>query len=102
MVGFARGFACRPRLIVVDDVIEGFGMTRTQEAGELLLEFVQETGCGVLMSASEVEAALVADRMWGFERGRLKLMSDMTRASAKVIAMHDGARKDHGARSTGQ
>ncbi len=37
MVGFARGFACRPRLIVVDDVIDGFGMTKTQEAGDLLL-----------------------------------------------------------------
>ncbi len=102
MVGFARGFVCRPRLIVVDDVIDGFGMTRTQEAGDLLLSFAQETGCGVLMSASEVEPALVADRMWGFERGRLKLMSDVTRGSATVIAMRDGARKDRGSRGVGQ
>jgi ABC-type taurine transport system ATPase subunit len=101
MVGFARGFACRPRLIVVDDVIDGFGMTKTQEAGDLLLSFAEETGCGVLMSASEVEPALVADRMWGFERGRLKLISDVTRSSAKVIAMHEGARRDRGSRSTG-
>jgi predicted ABC-type transport system involved in lysophospholipase L1 biosynthesis ATPase subunit len=102
MVGFARGFVCRPRLIVVDDVIEGFGMSKTQEAGDLLLSFAQETGCGVLMSASDVEPALVADRMWGFERGRLKLMSDVTRGNAKVIAMHNGARKGRGARSMGQ
>lgn len=101
LVGFARGFACRPRLMVVDNVIEGFGMSRTQEAGELLLSFAQETGCGVLMSASEVEPALVADRTWGFERGRLKLMSDLTRGSAEVIALHDGARKDRGAYGTG-
>ena len=102
LVGFARGFTCRPRLMVVDNVIEGFGMSKTQEAGDLLLSFAQETGCGVLMSASEVEPALVADRTWGFERGRLKLMSDLTRSNAKVIAMHDGARRDRGSRSMGQ
>jgi ABC-type lipoprotein export system ATPase subunit len=102
LVGFARGFACRPRLIIVDDVIEGFGMTKTQEAGDLLLSFAEETGCGVLISASDVESALVADRMWGFERGRLKLMSDVTRGNAKVIAMHDGAHRDRGSRRVGR
>jgi predicted ABC-type transport system involved in lysophospholipase L1 biosynthesis ATPase subunit len=101
LVGLARGFACRPRLMVVDNVIEGFGMSKTQEAGELLLSFAEEMGCGVLMSASEVEPVLVADRTWGFESGRLKLMSDVTRGNAKVIAMHDGARRDRGACSTG-
>jgi predicted ABC-type transport system involved in lysophospholipase L1 biosynthesis ATPase subunit len=85
LVGFARGFACRPRLMVVDDVIDGFGMSKTREAGELLLSFAEETGCGVLMSASDVEPALVADRMWGFEREQLKLMSDLTRGDAEVI-----------------
>jgi predicted ABC-type transport system involved in lysophospholipase L1 biosynthesis ATPase subunit len=102
MVGFARGFACRPRLMVVDDVIDGFGMTKTREAGELLLSFAEETGCGVLMSASDVEPVLVADRMWGFERERLKLMSDLTRGEAKVIAMHNGARMDRSSRSGGR
>ncbi len=101
LVGFARGFACSPRLIVVDNAIEGLGMSKTQEAGDLLLSFAEETGCGVLMSASEVEPTLVADRTWGFERGRLKLMSDVTRGNAKVIAMREGARRDRGARSTG-
>jgi putative ABC transport system ATP-binding protein len=102
LVGIARGFACRPRLMVVDNVIEGLGMTKTRKAGELLLSIAQETGCGVLMSAAEVEPALVADRMWGFERGRLKLMSDVTRVGAKVIAMHSGARQDRGSLSAGQ
>jgi predicted ABC-type transport system involved in lysophospholipase L1 biosynthesis ATPase subunit len=102
MLGFARGFACRPRLMIVDDAIDGFGISKTRKAGELLLSFVEETGCGMLMSASEVEPVLVADRTWGFERGRLKLMSDLTRRNAKVIAMHDGARKDRGSRSAGQ
>ncbi len=101
LVGFARGFACHPRLMVVDDVIDGFGMTKTRKAGDLLLSFAEETGCGVLMSASDVEPALVADRMWGFEGERLKLMSDLTCGNAKVIAMHNGARKDRGSRSAG-
>jgi hypothetical protein len=40
--------------------------------------------------------------MWGFERERLKLMSDLTRGEAKVIAMHNGARKDRSSRSGGR
>jgi len=102
LVAFARGFACRPRLMVVDDVIDGFGMTKTRDAGELLLSFAEETGCGVLMSASDVEPVLVADRRWGFEHGRLTLLSDLTRDNAKVIAIHDSAREDRGSHGVGR
>jgi ABC-type lipoprotein export system ATPase subunit len=85
LVAFARGLGCRPRLMVVDDVIDGLGMSKTREAGELLCSLVEELGCGVLMSVSDVEAALAADRVWCFDQGALKLLSGDSAAQADVI-----------------
>jgi ABC-type lipoprotein export system ATPase subunit len=85
LVGLARGVVGKPRLMILDDVGDGLGMRKTREAGELLQGLVAELGCGVLMSTSDLEATLVADRVWSFERGRLKLMSDQNRTHADVI-----------------
>jgi ABC-type Mn2+/Zn2+ transport system ATPase subunit len=85
LVAFARGVASQPRLMIVDDVIDGFGMSKTREAGELLSSLVQELGCGVLMSVSDPEAALVADRVWSFDRGALKALSGAAGTQADVI-----------------
>lgn len=101
LVGFARGFACRPRLMLIDNVIDGFGMMKTKDAGDLLLSFVADTECGVLMSATDIEPAIVADRVWGFEVQRLKLLSDLKRGGAEVIALHDGFRRRHGSSGVG-
>jgi ABC-type cobalamin/Fe3+-siderophores transport system ATPase subunit len=98
LVGFARGLVGKPRLMVVDDVIDGLGMRRTREAGELLRALVGELGCGVLMSASDLEAALVADQVWCFERGSLQLFSDQTRTQADVIDFPGGARQSRASR----
>jgi putative ABC transport system ATP-binding protein len=98
LVGFARGVVGEPRLMIVDDVIEGLGMRRTREAGELLRALVGELGCGVLMSASDLEVALVADRVWSFERGKLTLMSDQTRTQADIIDFPGGARQSRASR----
>ncbi len=93
LVAFARGMIGEPRLMVVDDVVDGLGMRRTREAGEMLGSLVRELGCGVLMSVSDLEAALVADRVWSFERGGLKLMSDQTRTQADIIDFPGSARQ---------
>ncbi len=86
LVGLARGIVGRPRLLVVDDLLDALGLTRTQEAGDLLRSLVQESGCGVLMSVSDPGAGLVADRVWSFRRGGLELMSDQTGAmDAEII-----------------
>lgn len=100
LVGFARGIARGPRLMVVDDVIDGFGMSRTREAGELLLSFAQELGCAILMSVSDIEAALVAERVWGFEHGGLKLLSGQTDAEAEIIELHGDAHQRRGSRGS--
>jgi predicted ABC-type transport system involved in lysophospholipase L1 biosynthesis ATPase subunit len=91
LVSFARGIVGKPRLLVIDDVMDGLGMRRTREAGELLCSLVGE-GCGVLMSASDLEATLIADRVLYFERGALKVLSDQAPHDAEVIDFPGGAR----------
>jgi lipoprotein-releasing system ATP-binding protein len=104
LVGFARGIVREPRLLIVDDVIDGFDMGRTREAGELLLSFVGDLGCSVLMSASSSgvgsEAALVAERIWRFERGGLKLTYDESGNDAEVIELRDSLHQRRDARGS--
>ena len=76
------------KLLVIDDLMDGLGMRRTRQAGELLCSLVGELGCGVLMSASDLEAVLVADRVLYFERGGLKVISDHGAYEAEVIPLH--------------
>jgi ABC-type lipoprotein export system ATPase subunit len=98
LVGLARGIVGGPRLLVVDDVIDGLGMRRTQEAGVLLRALADELGCGVLMSATDLEATLAADRVWSFGRGHLTLLSDQAGARAEIIKFPEGARQSRSAR----
>ncbi len=101
LVGLARGIASSPKLLVVDDLMDGFGIGRTREAGELLLALVRELGCGVLMSCSDLEAALVASRVWSLERGRLTLLAEQDGELAEVIDFPGSARQSHGSRRLG-
>jgi putative ABC transport system ATP-binding protein len=98
-VSFARGIVGSPRLLLVDDVMDGLGMSRTRHAGELLCSLARDSGFGVLMSVTDLEAALIADRVLCFERGGLRVMSDQTRHDAEVIEFPDGARQARGART---
>ncbi len=101
LVGFARGIAGSPRLLVVDDLMDGFGMRRTREAGELLLQLAGELGCGMLMSCNDLEAALIADRVWSLEGGRLSVLSEREGGQADVIDFPGGTRQSHSSRGVG-
>jgi putative ABC transport system ATP-binding protein len=94
LVGLARGIVCQPRLLVLDGVTDGLGMRRVREAGELLLAFAGELGCGMLMSCTDLEAALIADRVWSLERGRLSLLSGHEITEAEIIEFPRPARAD--------
>jgi predicted ABC-type transport system involved in lysophospholipase L1 biosynthesis ATPase subunit len=94
LVGLARGIVCEPQLLVLDSVIDGLGMRRVREAGELLLALAGELGCGVLMSCTDLEAALIADRVWSLERGRLSLLSEHEVVEAEIIEFPRPARAD--------
>ncbi len=67
LVALARGYAARPKLMVVDDLLDTFGAGGAREAGELLLELTREFQCGVLVTASHMSALLAADRVLCFD-----------------------------------
>jgi len=101
LVALARGIVGEPSLMVVDDVIDGLGVSKTQEAGELLCSLGRELGCGVLMSVSDVEASLIADRVWFFEDGALKLAAGSDGGQADVIDFPQGVSRSQGSSGLG-
>lgn len=86
LVELAQAVVVRPRLLLVDDLMDGFGLGKKQAAMDLLEGFARETGCGVLMAVSDHASALRSVRIWQLDRGRLKLMADDT--SPDVIPLH--------------
>jgi predicted ABC-type transport system involved in lysophospholipase L1 biosynthesis ATPase subunit len=101
LVSLARGTSGSPTLLVVDDMMNGFGMSRTREAGELLLALAGELRCGVLMSCTDLEAALAADRVWSLEGGQLSLLSEREAAQAEVIDFPGAAGRRQSSRGVG-
>lgn len=101
LVALARGIVSRPRLLIIDDLFDGFGMLRSEHAGDLLRSLVDEFGCGVLMSSTSFEAALFADRVCSLGRGRLKVMSDQAGPDAEVIDFPRSANRGAGSRGVG-
>ncbi len=70
LVGFARAFAGCPDLVVVDDLLDALGPSKTAEASRLLRSLISESEkhCGVLMSASDRDSAVYVDREWLLDR----------------------------------
>ena len=71
LVGLAQAFVAAPLLVVVDDLLDALGPRATEEASDLLRSLMAEaeTRCGVLMSASDRDSAVFADRVWELGRG---------------------------------
>jgi ABC-type cobalamin/Fe3+-siderophores transport system ATPase subunit len=91
LVTLARGIVSRPGLMVRDDLLDGLGAGGTREAGELLLSLARELRCGVLLSASDLESLLVADRVVCFDGvGGLTAMSKQT--PTNIIELDDSRR----------
>jgi ABC-type nitrate/sulfonate/bicarbonate transport system ATPase subunit len=102
LVALARAIVCKPRLVLIDGLFDGLGRHKTQQAGDLLRELVDDDGFGVLMSASDLQNALVADRVWLFERrGRLRLVSGQPRGEGRVIEFPASAGEGRGSRTAG-
>jgi ABC-type cobalamin/Fe3+-siderophores transport system ATPase subunit len=97
LVELAQAVVVRPKLLLVDDVMDGFGLGKKQAAMDLLEGFAHDTGCGVLMAVSDHASALRSDRVWQLSRGKLKLMADHTHTNetpSQVIPIrrrHPGA-----------
>lgn len=75
LVSFARVLVAAPRLVIFDDLFEGLAMGRMREAAVWLRTLSKELGCSVVVSASDLEGTLAADRVWSLVGGGLEAMS---------------------------
>jgi ABC-type cobalamin/Fe3+-siderophores transport system ATPase subunit len=100
LVGLASAIVVRPKLLVVDDLLEALGTSRTLQAGALLNSLAHEYGFGVLFSVSDLDAAIMADRVLALEQHTLRLMADH-QPQADELALARASRAMQGApRST--
>jgi ABC-type lipoprotein export system ATPase subunit len=96
LVGLARGFAAKPELVVVDDLLDGLGSRGTTQASRLLRSLIAEAPSrpGVLMSTSDRDSAVFADRVWSLGGGKLKPTSGHRRSKADVLDLKRAAASD--------
>jgi ABC-type cobalamin/Fe3+-siderophores transport system ATPase subunit len=90
LVELAQAVAVRPRLLLIDDLVDGFGIGRKQAVVDLLEGFVADFGCGVLMAVADPASAMRARELWQLGRGQLKLMAgerDHGDAGARVVPL---------------
>jgi lipoprotein-releasing system ATP-binding protein len=92
LVGLARAFVGTPQVVVIDDLLDSLGVRGTEEASHLLRSLVEEShlGCGVLVSASDMESAMFADRVWSITgKGSLKLMAGQPSGEGQIVQFPD-------------
>jgi ABC-type cobalamin/Fe3+-siderophores transport system ATPase subunit len=75
LVELAQAVIVRPRLLLVDDIADGFGLGQKKAVMDLLEGFARE-GCGVFMAVSDHASALRAVRVWQLQRRGLRLMAN--------------------------
>lgn len=90
LVGLARVYAHRPRLILADDVLDDLRVRGRVEVGDLLSSIARELDCGVLASVSGGESALIADRVLLLREGRVLVISDRSTYGEANVARLPG------------
>ncbi len=86
LVEIAQGIAGTPRLLLIDDVVDGLGMRETDELTRLVRELAEDHEIGVLMAVSDPEAALSSHRVLSLADGRLASMSPPPSIAADATA----------------
>jgi predicted ABC-type transport system involved in lysophospholipase L1 biosynthesis ATPase subunit len=88
-VALARAFVATPELVVVDDLLDGLGSEGTPQAFRLLRSLISEADSrpGVLISASDRDSAVFADRVWSLDGGKLTPTLGHSRSNADVIQL---------------
>jgi putative ABC transport system ATP-binding protein len=72
LVEIAQGIVSGPRLLLVDDVTDGLGMREVAHVTHLLRSLALQDGMGILMTASDSEAASGAQRVLRVSHGGLR------------------------------
>jgi ABC-type nitrate/sulfonate/bicarbonate transport system ATPase subunit len=97
LVGLARGFIGTPKVTVIDDLLDALGEPASEGASDLLRSLVEESElrCGVLMSVSDVESAMFADRVLSITgKGSLRPISGRLTNEGEVVQMPTRGRAD--------
>jgi ABC-type cobalamin/Fe3+-siderophores transport system ATPase subunit len=81
LVEIAQAIAGAPRLLLIDDLLDGLGMRETDELARLVRALAEDLKIGVLMALSDPEAALCSHRVLSLADGRLTPLSPIAEAS---------------------
>jgi putative ABC transport system ATP-binding protein len=74
LVEFAQAIVVRPRLLLIDDVVDGLSLEHKRGAMDLIEGFARDLHCAVLMAVSDHAAALRSATVWSLSHGTLELM----------------------------
>jgi ABC-type cobalamin/Fe3+-siderophores transport system ATPase subunit len=85
LVELAQALAGAPRLLLIDDLLDGLGMRETEEVALLVRALAEELHVGVLMTVSDPEAALGSHRVLSLAAGRLTVLSEVGEEPTNVI-----------------
>ena len=91
LVELAQAIVVRPRLLLLDDIADRFGLRQKQELASLVEDFTREHDCGVLMAVTDYGAAARALRVWRLHCRKLQLLVNhadaQPRSSGDVIPL---------------
>jgi ABC-type cobalamin/Fe3+-siderophores transport system ATPase subunit len=73
-VELAQAVIVRPRLLLVDDILDGLARGAKHSALEMLEGFARDLGCGVLMAVSDHTTASRGGQVFQLADGKLRLM----------------------------
>jgi predicted ABC-type transport system involved in lysophospholipase L1 biosynthesis ATPase subunit len=93
LVALARGWAARPRVLLLDDLFDGLEHMETNEVGDVLGVVVRELGCGALMSVSSPGPGRLADQVWSLMAGELELCADQASVEGGPGTVVDATRR---------
>jgi ABC-type taurine transport system ATPase subunit len=81
LIGLATAVIARPKLLVIDDLLDALDNNHTFQAGALLKTLAHEYGFGALFSVSQIDSAIMADRILTLEDRTLRLIADANSAA---------------------
>jgi putative ABC transport system ATP-binding protein len=85
LVEFAQAMIRRPRLLLIDDLLDGLELGTKDAALELIEGFAEDAGCGVLMAVSDRATAIRAGHVWHLSSGKLRLLH----SDPDIINLHE-------------
>ena len=74
LVELGQALIAGPRLVLIDDILDGLPLSQRQKALDLIADYAEELPCAVLMAVSDHDSAVCCSPVWRLHDGRLTLM----------------------------